>query len=132
MRALTSRKSVVIQEMNVPKSSRSTYYFGHTQLFYFRIIASKKESLVVTFDKTRAHTSRKCVVFMNFLKSFKKRESLKTQNTHLFLLYSNSLKMLIFDVFLPEREPLVTTFSEKRAVISLKDIIKQCIKILKL
>ena len=40
--------------------------------------------------------------------------------------------MLIFEVFLPVREPLVATSSETRAVTSLKDIVKQGMKILKI
>ena len=39
--------------------------------------------------------------------------------------------MLIFDVFLSTREPLVITFSETRAVNLPKDIVKQGMKILK-
>ena len=39
--------------------------------------------------------------------------------------------MLIFEVFLPVKEPLMTTFSETRAVTSPKDIAKQGIKISK-
>ena len=44
------------------------------------------------------------------------------------LLWKNSLKMLIFEVFLPAREPLVTTFSRTRAVAWPKDLVKQGIK----
>ena len=36
--------------------------------------------------------------------------------------------MLIFEVFLPAREPLVTTFSRTRAVAWPKDLVKQGIK----
>ena len=36
--------------------------------------------------------------------------------------------MLIFEVFLPAREPLVTTFSITRAVAWPKDLVKQGIK----
>ena len=39
--------------------------------------------------------------------------------------------MLIFEVFLPVREPLVATFSEKPAVTSPKDMVKQGMKISK-
>ena len=39
--------------------------------------------------------------------------------------------MLVFEVFLPVGEPLVATFSETLAVTSLKDIVKQAIKISK-
>ena len=36
--------------------------------------------------------------------------------------------MLIFEVFLPVREPLVAIFSETRVVTSPKDIVKQIMK----
>ena len=39
--------------------------------------------------------------------------------------------MLIFEVFLPEKEPLVATFSERRAVTSPKQIAKQGMNISK-
>ena len=39
--------------------------------------------------------------------------------------------MLIFEVFLPVRKPLVATFSETCAVTSPKDIVKQGIKVSK-
>ena len=37
--------------------------------------------------------------------------------------------MLIFEAFLPVREPLVATFNETRAVTSPNNIAKQCMKI---
>ena len=37
--------------------------------------------------------------------------------------------MLIFEVSLPVREPLVATFSETLAVTSPKDVVKQGVKI---
>ena len=37
--------------------------------------------------------------------------------------------MLIFEIFLPVREPLVATFKETRAVTSPKDIVKHDMKI---
>ena len=39
--------------------------------------------------------------------------------------------MLVSEVFLPVGEPLVATFSETRAATSLKDIVKQGMKISK-
>ena len=39
--------------------------------------------------------------------------------------------MIIFEVFLPVREPLVTTLKETRAVTSPKDIVKQGMEISK-
>ena len=39
--------------------------------------------------------------------------------------------MLIFEVFLPVREPLVAKFKEMRAVTSPKDIVKQGMKVSK-
>ena len=74
---------------------------------------------MVTFGETRAQTSRKCVAVqgINLTKSSK-----KTKNyfvcTHPFLLWNNSLKMLIVDIFLLVKEPLVAAFSETRAVTS--------------
>ena len=78
---------------------------------------------MVTFGETRAHTSRKCVVVqgMNLKKSSKKHK----------LIWFHSLKMLIFEIFLPVREPLVSTFKETRAVTSPKDMVKQGMKISK-
>ena len=39
--------------------------------------------------------------------------------------------MLVFEVFLPVREPLVATFKETGAVTSPKDMVKQGMKISK-
>ena len=39
--------------------------------------------------------------------------------------------MLISEVSLPVREPMVATFSKMRAVTSPKDIVEQCMKISK-
>ena len=96
-------------------------------LFCFRIIASKKLifdiyiTLKETFGETHGHTSRKCEV-----------ENVENQNypknpncTQPFLLQNNSLKMLIFDVFLPLGEPLVAKFKEMRAPTSSKDLVKE-------
>ena len=48
-----------------------------------------------------------------------------------FVLELNSIKMLILGVFLPERELLVATFSETRAVTSRKDMVEQSMNISK-
>ena len=76
------------KELNLKKSQKSANYFGRTPFFCFKIIASKmlifdvwlspKEPLVVTFGKTRAHTSRKYIVVqgMNLPKSSKRQKLL--------------------------------------------------------
>ena len=62
-RALTSRKSVVVQDMNIPISTQKNNFFWSHSSFFFRIIASKmlifevrlhlKIPLVTTLIKTR-------------------------------------------------------------------------------
>ena len=87
---------------------------------------------MVTFGETRAQTSRKCVAVQG-VKPYKVIQ--KNKNcffcTHSFLLWNNSLKMLIVDIFLLVKEPLVAPFSETRAVTLWNDIVKQGVKISK-
>ena len=73
-----------VKKGDVPMSSKNTNYFGRTSSFCLKISASKMsifeiclpltEPLVVTFSKTREHTSRKYVVVqgMSFPKSSEK------------------------------------------------------------
>ena len=68
--ALTSRKSVVVQDMNIPKSiQKYKFLWSHSSaFFFFRIIASKMltfkihllltKPLVITFSETRPFTFR--------------------------------------------------------------------------
>ena len=86
---------------------------------------------MVTFGKAHGHTSRKCVVVqgMNFKKSI--HFCFRIIASYPVWLENNSLELLISEVFLAVREPLVTTFSETCAVASPKDIIKQGMKISK-
>ena len=87
---------------------------------------------MVTFGETRAQTSRKCVAVQG-IKPYKVIQKNKNYFvcTHPILLWNNNLKMLIVDIFLLVKEPLVAAFSETRAVISWNDIVKQGMKISK-
>ena len=111
------------------KTISKTWFTSVTLLrFWFRIIASKllifevclslKERLVATFDETRAPTSRKSEVFqdLDIPKLTPKYKFLC--HTPAFSFYNNGLKMIIFEVRLPLKKPLVTTLTETRPFTS--------------
>ena len=101
-------------------------------MLFFEVRLPLKKLLVTTLTETLAHTSRKYVVVqgMSLPKSSKKHK-LFWLHSSIFAALEYSLKMLIFAVFLPAREPLVATSSEMRAVTLPKDIVKQVMKISK-
>ena len=116
-------------------------YYCRTPLICFRIIASKmlifeillplKEPLVATFGEKCALTSRKYIVVQAMNLQNHPKNTNYFGYTSPFSIQNNSLKMLVSEVFVPVREPLVATFSETRAATSAKDIVKRGMNISK-
>ena len=101
-------------------------------MLIFEICLPLKEPLVVDFTETRARTSRKYLFVQGMnLPKLPGKQKLFWLHSSTFVLELNSIKMLILGVFLPERELLVATFSETRAVTSRKDMVEQSINISK-
>ena len=124
-RVLTSRKYVVVQGMNIPKSVQKYKFFWHTPSFCFSIIASKmlifetrlplKEQLVATLCSCSRYEPSRIIRITQI--------ALVALLRFCFRIITSKMLILMFSV--PIRESLVATVSETHAVTSLKDMVKQ-------
>ena len=137
--AFTSGKSVVVQEMDIPKLTQKykclwSHFFSLVTLFLkiivsnmliFEIFLHLKKSLVTTLTETREFTSRNYQVkkVLNVPKSLKNTNDFG--RTRLFYFGVIASKVLIFEIRLSLKEPLVIPFGETRAHTSRKCVVVQ-------
>ena len=129
-RALTFRKSEVAQDMSIPKSIQKYRFLrSHSSVFVCQVCLPLRKTTVNHFDWNTWIHFRKLWSLLNVPKSSKNTNYFGFFPSFCFRIIAS--KKLIFEIWLPLKEPLVVTFGEKRAHTSRKCVVVQGMNLIK-